>query len=98
MSQAATVSSISTAKQRNLIDRAVELQAQITELKTKLEDITSQFKAMGPGDYEGRDGHAIQVRRSTRLSLDAKIVKGFLTPAQVIEATKSAVVTTATVR
>ena len=95
--QQATITSLSTLRQRNLIDRAVALKAIIDGAKDELDEITDLFKDLGDGDYEGREGHKIQVRTSERQSLDSATVKGFLTPAQLIAATKSVVVTTAKV-
>lgn len=97
MANTATVSSISTLRQRNLIDRAVELKALIEGAKDELDDILGEFKAVGDGDYLGREGHKIQVRTAERISLDSKIVKGFLTPAQVAAASKSVITTSAKV-
>lgn len=97
MANAARITTLSTLKQRNLIDRAVELKALIDGAKDELDEILSQFKTIGDGDYAGRDGHKIQVRTSERSTLDSKIVKGFLTPAQIIEATNTNLVTTAKV-
>lgn len=97
MANTATVTSLSTLRQRNLIDRAVELKALIDGAKDELTEILDQFKFYGDNDYIGRDGHKIQVRTAERQSLDTAVVKGFLTPAQIAAATKSSVVTTAKV-
>lgn len=97
MANTATVTSLSTLRQRNLIDRAVELKTMIEGAKDELSEILDQFKLLGDDDYLGRDGHKIQVRTSERQSLDTAVVKGFLTPAQIAEATKVATVTTAKV-
>jgi hypothetical protein len=97
MANTATVTSLSTLKQRNLIDRAVELKTLIDGAKDELTEILDQFKALGDNDYVGRDGHKIQVRSSERQSLDADLVKGMLTPSQIAAATKSSFVITAKV-
>lgn len=97
MSNTASVTTLSTLRQRNLIDRAVALKAIIDGAKSELDEILDEFKFYGPGDFAGRDGHKIQVRTSERQSLDTAVVKGFLTPAQLIAATKSCIVTTAKV-
>ena len=97
MANTATVTSLSTLKQRNLIDRAVELKTLIDGAKDELTEILDQFKALGDNDYVGRDGHKIQVRTSERKSLDAETVKGFLTVAQIAAATRTTIVTTAKV-
>jgi len=95
--QQATITSLSTLRQRNLIDRAVALKAMIEGAKDELDGIVATFKDLGDGDYAGREGHKIQVRTSERQSLDSATVKGMLTPAQLIAATKSVIVTTAKV-
>lgn len=97
MANTATVTTLSTLKQRNLIDRAVELKAIIDGAKDELDDILEVFKLIGDGDFTGRDGHKIQVRTSDRCTLDSRVVKGFLTPAQIVEATKTSQVTSAKV-
>lgn len=97
MANTATVTSLSTLRQRNLIERAVELKALIEGAKDELSEILDQFKNLGDDDYIGRDGHKIQVRTANRTSLDTATVKGFLTVAQIAEATRSAIVTTAKV-
>ena len=97
MANTAIVTTISTLRQRNLIDRAVALKTLIDGAKDELTEILDQFKLLGDDDYLGRDGHKIQVRTANRASLDTAIVKGFLTPAQIAEATKVATVTTAKV-
>ena len=66
MANAAQVTTLSTLKQRNLIDRAVALKAIIDGAKDELDEILDQFKLIGEGDYAGRDGHKIQVRCSER--------------------------------
>ena len=97
MSNTASVTTLSTLRQRNLIDRAVELKTLIEGAKDELSEILDQFKALGDNDYIGRDGHKVQVRTSERKSLDTETVKGFLTVAQIAAATRSAIVTTAKV-
>ena len=97
MANLATVTSLSTLRQRNLIDRAVELKTLIDGAKDELTEILDQFKLIGDGDFAGRDGHKIQVRTSERQSLDTATVKSLLTPAQILAATKSAFVTSAKV-
>ena len=62
-----------------------------------LAEILDQFKLIGDGDYLGRDGHKVQVRTAERQSLDTATVKGFLTPAQIIAASKTTTVITAKV-
>lgn len=95
MANTATVTSLSTLRQRNLIDRAYELKTLIDGAKDELAEILDEFKRIGDGDYAGRDGHKVQVRTAERQSLDTATVKGFLTPAQILAATKSSFVTSA---
>ena len=97
MANTATVTSLSTLRQRNLIDRAVELKALIDGAKDELSEILDQFKLLGDGDYAGREGHKVQIRTAERQSLDSATVKGFLTPAQLLAATRTATVTSAKV-
>ena len=97
MANAATVTSLSTLRQRNLIDRAVALRAIIDGAKDELDEILDEFKSYGPDDYAGRDGHKVQVRTSERQSLDTAVVNGFLTPAQIVAATRLTIVTSAKV-
>ena len=98
MANAAQVTTLSTLRQRNLIERAVELKAIRDAAQSELDEILGEFKLIGDGDYAGRDGRSVQVRTSERVSLDSKVAKGFLTPAQIVSATKTSFVTTATVR
>ena len=97
MANTATLISLSTLRQRNLIDRAYELKTLIDGAKDELAEILDQFKLIGDGDYLGRDGHKVQVRTAERQSLDTATVKGFLTPAQIIAASKTTTVITAKV-
>ena len=70
MANTATVTSLSTLHQRNLIDRAVELKTLIDGAKDELYEILDQFKALGDNDYVGRDGHKTSrfARRNASLS------------------------------
>lgn len=97
MANTATVTSLNTLRQRNLIDRAAALKAIIDGAKDELDSILDTFRSFGDGDYAGRDGHKVQVRTSERSSLDTKIAKGFLTTAEIQAATKSSVVVSAKV-
>ena len=97
MSNTASVTTLSTLRQRNLIARAVELKSMIDGAKDELDEILDEFKFYGPDDYIGRDGHKVQVRTSERQSLDTATAKGFLTVEQIAAATRSTIVTTAKV-
>ncbi|MBP8789073.1 MAG: hypothetical protein KBH41_16695 [Azonexus sp.] len=97
MSNTASVTTLSTLRQRNMIERAVELKTLIEGAKDELDEILAVFKDIGDGDFAGRDGHKIQVRTSERKSLDTAVVKGFLTPAQILAATRSTITVTAKV-
>jgi hypothetical protein len=98
MANTATVTTLSTLRQRNLIARAVELKSIIDGAKDELDEILGEFKSYGDNEYLGRDGHKVMVYSTERVTLDSKIVKGFLTPAQVLAASKSSFVTTAKVQ
>jgi hypothetical protein len=98
MANTATVTTLSTLRQRNLIARAVELKSIIDGAKDELDEILGEFKSYGDNEYLGRDGHKVLVYSTERVTLDSKTVKGFLTPAQVLAASKSSFVTTAKVQ
>jgi hypothetical protein len=97
MANLATVTTLSTLRQRNLIDRAVALKAIIDGAKDELDEILDTFKALGDNEYQGRDGHKVLVYSAERITLDSKTVKGFLTPAQVLAASKTSFCVTAKV-
>jgi hypothetical protein len=98
MANTATVTTLSTLRQRNLIARAVELKSIIDGAKDEFDEILGEFKSYGDNEYQGRDGHKVLVYSTERVTLDSKIIKGFLTPAQVLAASKVSYVTTAKVQ
>ena len=91
------VARLSKAKQARVIDELGSLKAQISNLQDAYNQKIAVFKEFGEGVYEGR-AYKVTVTDSVRASLDSKIVKGFLTPAQIIEATKISEVTTVVLR
>lgn len=97
MANLATVTTLSTLRQRNLIDRAVQLKAVIDGAKDELDEILNTFRSLGDGEFQGRDGHKVLVFSTERVTLDSKTVKGFLTPAQVLAASKTSFCVTAKV-
>ena len=98
MANTATLISLSAARQRNLIARAHELSQTIKVAKRELDEILDVFKSEGDGQYFNKDGsESILVYTSERVTLDAALAKGFLTPAQIIAASKTTTVVTAKV-
>jgi ClpP class serine protease len=93
----AKVVPLSKAKQARLIDEIGGLKQQIAQLTELADQKISVFKDFGDGVYVG-NAYKITVSTSDRQSLDTAVVKGFLTPAQVIKATVSTPVTKALVK
>ena len=81
----------------NTVDKIGELKAQIKRLSKEADFLIDVLKEMGDDDYLGKL-YAVTVKTTERQSLDTAIAKGFLTPAEIIAATKSSIVTTATVK
>lgn len=82
---------------KKLIDRAAELEALIAPLAAELDAIKTACKANGPGTYDG-NRFALEVATSTTATLDTKLVKGLLTPAQIASCTKAGTRTTVKIR
>lgn len=80
------------AKEKKLIARGAILTEQIKALETELKSIKEQLD-LPDGRYSIL-GAELLVVTSERSTLDSKLVKGFLTPAQVVEATKTSSCTT----
>lgn len=91
------VIALSTRQLRDSVEKLAVLKAQIRSLKKQEEFLADLIKDQGDGEYIGKE-HIAVVSTSERQSLDTAIVKGFLTPAQIIAATKSSVVVTLTVK
>lgn len=97
MATAANIVTLSKGKQIRLVDELGALKAQIAALEDAYAQKISVFKDFGDGEYVG-NVYKVVVNTAERAALDAKIVKGLLTPAQIVEATKVNVVTSAIVR
>jgi len=82
---------------KKLIDRAAELQALIAPLEAELDAIKTACKAEGDGTFDGNQYELI-VATSPTVSLDSKLVKGILTPAQISECSRTSKRTTVKIR
>lgn len=82
------ITNLSQARTRRLIERAAYLQHHINRSQEELDTIKDQFKAFGDGQYDG-SAHRITVTTSTTTRLDAKLVRGCLTPAEIIDCSVS---------
>lgn len=82
----ATVTRLSKAKQVRIIDELGVLKAQIADLKDAYDQRIAIFKEFGEGLYEGNT-FKLTVSHCVTQTLDSKIVKGFLTPAEIAQAT-----------
>jgi hypothetical protein len=92
-----TVIALSSRQLRDSVDKLAALKAQIRNLKRQEEFLCDLLKDQGDGEYIGKE-YIATVATSERQSLDTAIVKGFLTPAQIIAATKSSTVVTLNVK
>ena len=79
------------------VDQAGLLKAKIAGLEAELNEILTALKLEGDGEYVGKKFKVV-VSTYEKAGLDSKVVKGLLTPAQLVEATKVSVVTTAAVK
>ena len=93
----ANVISLTARQIRDSVEKLAAIKAQIRNLKKQEEFLADLIKDQGDGEYLGTK-HVAVVSSSERQSLDSAIVKGFLTPAQIIAATKSSTVVTLTVK
>lgn len=87
------MSTIITSKRAELIRRGAVLANEVKRLQEQLGLIKDALETLDAGTYsvELDDGINAEVRitEGSRTVLDSKIVKGFLTPAQLIEASKT---------
>jgi transposase len=79
------------AAHKKLVARGAAIAAQIKALTAELDNIKARLP-LDAGRYT-IPGAELLITTSVRTSLDSKLVKGFLTPAQLVEATKSSPVT-----
>ena len=84
MTRTNTVHSFSAAQQRRAVERAAELALQIKTLTSELDAIKADFKALGDGEYIGKD-HKIAVVTSSVARLDQQEVKARLSPADYVQ-------------
>lgn len=97
MANTAQVVTLSAAKQARIVDELGALKAQIASLEDAYAQKIALFKNFGDGEYAGK-AYKVVVNTSVRSSLDTKIVKGFLTPAEIAQATVNKSVTVALVK
>jgi hypothetical protein len=95
--QVAQVTSLSRAKQARIVDELGALKAQIAALQDQYDNKIAVFKDFGVGEYTGKV-YKVTVTEASRTTLDSKLVKGFLTPAQINQCSKVAICTSAVVR
>jgi hypothetical protein len=81
----------------NLADRYFALKNEIDALTRLLDECKAEIKATGRDEIIGE--HAIvSVGLSERVALDQKAVKAILTPAQIIECSKTTLIETVRVK
>lgn len=97
MANTAQVLQFSAAKQARIIDNLGVLKAQIKALQDQYDEEVAIFKDFGVGEYEGKL-FKLNVSEASRTTLDSKLVKGFLTPAEIRECSKIAISTSAVLR
>ena len=91
------VVALSSRQLRDSVDKLAVIKAQIRSLKKQEEFLSDLIKDQGDGEYLGKE-YIATVTTSERSSLDTATVKGFLTPAQLVAATKFSVVVTLNVK
>lgn len=87
------MSKLTRSTQRRLILKGAALDVQIKALSKELEEIKAALAVLPDGLFSAGDSEVI-LKTADRASLDGAMVKGFLTPAQIIAATKSTPVQT----
>lgn len=97
MGTKAQIVTLSKAKQSKIVDELGALRAQIASLQDVFDQKIALFKQEGVGEYAGK-AYKVVISESERTSLDTKLVKGFLTPAQIAQASVTKPVVTAAVR
>jgi len=97
MANTAQVVQFSKAKQVKVIDELGLLKAQIAALQDQYDNKVAVFKEFGVGEYTGKV-YKINVSEASRTTLDNKLVKGFLTPAQITECSRTSISVSAVVR
>lgn len=87
------MSKLTRTTQRRLIIKGAALDAQIKALSKELDAIKATLGTLPDDLYSAGDSEVV-IKTASRAGLDGAIVKGFLTPAQVIAATKTSLVQT----
>lgn len=93
----AKIATLSKAKLARTVDELGALKAQITSLQEAYDQKIGAIKDLGNGEYLGTV-YKVTVNTSERTSLDTKLVKGFLTPAQLAQASTTKETITALVK
>ena len=88
---------LSQAQARRAIERAAYLQHHISRSLAELDAIKTSFRALGDGQYDG-SAHRLTVTTSTSTRLDARLVRGCLTPAEITDCSVHADVTRVTIK
>lgn len=78
---------LSAAKTAKIVDELGALKLQIANLQEAYDSKAAILKDAGPGEYLGKT-YKLTVSEVTRTTLVAELVKGILTPAQIIACSK----------
>jgi hypothetical protein len=78
----AQIASLSKLKQTRIVDELGTLKAQIASLQDQYDQKVAVFKQLGVGEYSGK-AYKLNVYEASRTTLDNKLVKSLLTPAQI---------------
>lgn len=97
MSNTNKVVQLSAARAGKLADEAGALQVQINALTKRLDAIKDELKANGEAEYIGR-AYRVVVSSMERTTLDYKLVQQLLTPAEVMAASKTVLITSAVIK
>jgi len=84
----ATVTRLSDRALADNVDRLGDLNAEISRLKERTDEIKNKLIAAGAGEIEGKRYRAVISSRET-VRLDPKVVRGFLTATEILAATKT---------
>jgi len=83
----ATITRLSDRALSDNVDRLGAINAEIAALKTRADDIKAKLIDSGRAEIEGKAYRAVISTRDT-VRLDSKIVRGFLTPAEIAAASR----------
>lgn len=79
------VSSISTRRMSNMVDKLGDINAQISRLQDEADSIKGILKGLGMDEVYGKMFRAV-ISTSTSVRLDQKLVKGMLSASQIMQA------------